>query len=354
MAAATLGELARQHSLELAGDASTRIVGVCTLDPGKPGHLAFLANPKYRRLLATTHAAAVVLAKKDAANFKGNALVAKDAYLAYARIARTFDTSGAFKPGVHATAAVAAGVKIPASTHVAPHATVEEGARIGENVYIGPGCVVQKDAQVGDGTRLEARAVVCERVRIGKRCRINPGAVIGGRGFGLARGPKGWEEVPQLGTVVIGDDVEIGANTCVDRGAVDDTVIEDGVKLDNHIQIGHNVRIGKHTAMAGLAGAAGSARIGANCLIGGGARINGHIEVCDGAMIAGGADVAHSITEPGTPVGNVMPAQDMKVWRRTLVRIHRLEQTEARLAAIERKLGIERKKEGESGEPDDA
>jgi UDP-3-O-[3-hydroxymyristoyl] glucosamine N-acyltransferase len=354
MGVATLGELAKEHALELAGDAATRIEGVCTLDPGKPGHLAFLANPRYKKLLAGTRAAAVVLAKKDAAGFTGNALIAKDPYLAYARIARGFDRSAAFTPGRHPSAVVATGVVVPASAHVGPHSVLEPGVVLGEGVFVGAGSVIGANSRIGEGTRIEARVVLCDRVRIGRRCRINPGAIIGGRGFGLARGPKGWEEVPQLGTVVIGDDVEIGSNTCIDRGAVDDTVIEDGAKLDNLIQIGHNVRIGKHTAMAGMAGVAGSTRVGANCMIGGNARLNGHIDVCDGALIAGGADVAHSITQPGVVYGNVLPAQDLKVWTRTRVRIQRLEQTEARLAAIERKLGIQRQTEGEGGESDSA
>src|SRR5690349_10289392 len=254
--------------LEVAGDPATVIRGVCTLSPGEPGCLAFLANPRYRPQLAETRAAAVVLGKRDAAGFKGNALVAKDPYLAFARVASLFDKSGEFTPGVHAAASVAPGVAIPKTSHVAACAVLEAGTVIGEGVYIGPNCSVGRDARIGDGSRLEGNVFVGPRVRVGKRARLGQGCVLGSRGFGLARGPAGWEEVPQGGSVVLGDDVEVGAGTTIDRGALGDTVIEDGVKLDNLIQIAHNVRIGAHTVMAANCGIAGSARIGARCMIG--------------------------------------------------------------------------------------
>ena len=288
----TLGELAQRFKagmpeLEVAGDPATKIHGVCTLAPGEPGCLAFLANPRFRAQLAGTRAAAVVLSKRDAAGHTGNALIAKDPYLAFARIAASFDRSGDFTPGVHPSAVVAPGVAIPASSHVGACAVVEAGATIGASTYVGPNCVVGRDARIGDHSRLEGRVFVGDRVQVGKRCRLNAGAVLGSRGFGLARGPAGWEEVPQTGTVILGDDVEVGANTTIDRGALGDTVIENGVKLDNLIQVAHNVRIGAHTAIAAMSGVAGSARIGARCMIGGCSCINGHIEICDDVIIIG-------------------------------------------------------------------
>jgi len=349
--APTLGELAQRFKaglpdLELAGDPATPIHGVCTLSPGEPGCLSFLANPRYRAQLADTRAAAVVVGRRDVAGFKGNALIAKDPYLAFARIAAVFDRGDDFTPGVHPSAVVAPGVIIPATSHVGACAVVQEGARVGAAVYIGPGCVIGRNAAIGDGSRLQGRVYIGDRVKVGRRARISAGAVLGGRGFGLARGPAGWEEFPQTGTVIVGDDVEVGACTTIDRGALGDTVIEDGVKLDNQIQIAHNVRIGAHTVMAAFSGVAGSARVGARCMIGGCSCINGHIEIADDVIIIGFSMVTKSITEKGQ-YGSGSPARPAREWRRDVARIHRLGQTEQRLEEIERRLGIEPGAKGE-------
>ena len=348
--APTLGELAQRFrdtlpDLELAGDPATPIEGVCTLAPGEPGCLAFLANPKYRAQLASTKAAAVVLGRRDAAGYSGNALIAKDPYLAYARIAAVFDRQARFVPGIHAAAVVAPGVTIPDSSHVGAASVIGAGARIGAGVFIGPGCVVGEGASIGDGSRLEGHVHVGRGVRIGRRARLEPGAVLGSRGFGLARGPEGWEEVPQLGSVILGDDVEVGANTTIDRGALGDTVLEDGVKLDNQIQIAHNVRIGAHTVMAALSGVAGSTRIGARCMIGGCTCINGHIEIADDVVILGFAMVLKSVPERGQYGG--VPARPAREWRREMARVHRLEQLEDRIAALEQQAGLKKHKQGE-------
>jgi len=342
--APTLGELAQRFKaglpeLALAGDPATPIRGVCTLSPGEPGCLAFLANPRYRGQLAETRAAAVVIGLRDAAGFKGNALIAKDPYLAFARIAAVFDRSDDFTPGVHPSAAIAPGVVIPATSHVGACAVVQDGARIGAGAYIGPGCVIGRNASIGDGCRLQGRVYVGDRVQVGKRARLNAGAVLGSRGFGLARGPAGWEEFPQTGTVIVGDDVEVGAGTTIDRGALGDTVIEDGVKLDNQIQIAHNVRVGAHTVMAAFSGIAGSTRVGARCMIGGCSCINGHIEIADDVIIVGFSMVTKSITQKGQ-YGSGFPARPARDWRRDVARVHRLGHTEERLEAIERRLGI--------------
>ena len=349
--ATTLRDLAQRFSLELAGDGAVEVHGVCTLTPGQAGRLAFLANPRYRPQLAGTRAAAVVLGKSDAKNYAGNALIAKDPYLAFARIARTFDRSSDFVPGVHPAATVARGVTVPASSHVGAQAVIGESAVIGEHVFIGAGSVIGREVHIGDGSRIAPRAVLENGVRIGQRCRINSGAVIGSRGFGLARGAHGWEEVPQLGSVILGDDVEVGANTTIDRGAIGDTVLENGVKLDNQIQIAHNVHIGAHTAMAACSGIAGSTRIGARCMIGGCTCINGHIEIADDVVILGFSMVTKSIAAPGQYSGR--PAVAATEWRRNLARIRRLDKTTERLAVLEQKLGIKRATQGDEGDSTD-
>lgn len=355
--APTLGELAQRFKaglpeLEVAGDPATVIRGTCTLSPGEPGCLTFLANPKYRPQLAATRAAAVVLGKRDAAGYKGNALVAKDPYLAFARIAASFDTGGQFTPGVHPAAAVAPGVAIPSTSCIGPCAVVAAGATIGVGVYIGPNCSIGRDARIGDGSRLEGNVWVGERVQVGRRARLNAGAVLGSRGFGLARGPAGWEEVPQTGSVILGDDVEIGAGTAIDRGALGDTVIEDGVKLDNLIQVAHNVRIGAHTVIAAMSGIAGSTRIGSRCMIGGCTCINGHIDIADDVVILGFSMVLKSIPEKGQYAG--IPARTAREWRREIGGVRRLGLMEDRVRELERRAGIKRNEpEGDDGADQD-
>ena len=357
--APTLAELAQRFKpglpdLEVAGDGATRIEGVCALSPGEAGKLSFLANPRLRDQLATTLAAAVIVTPSNAARLKGAGLVTRDPHLAFARIAAIFDTYDHFTPGVNAAAVVAPGVLIPLSSHVGPCSTIAAGARIGAGVYIGPNCTVGADAQIGDGSRLEGQVFVGARVRIGKRARLGPGAALGYRGFGLARSATGWEEVPQLGSVILGDDVEIGANTTIDRGALGDTVLEDGVKLDNQIQVGHNCRVGKHTVMAGASGIAGSTTVGARCMIGGGALLNGHITVCDDVVITGMSMVMQSITEKGQ-YSSGLPAQPAKAWRREVATVRRLGEMLQRLRELERRAGIahgENDGGDEGGEPD--
>jgi len=243
---------------------------------------------------------------------------------------------------VHASAVVDPTATVAASSHVGANAVIGAGSRIGANAFIGPGCVIGKDAAIGDGGRLQALIYVGDGVRIGQRARIGAGAVIGSRGFGLARGPAGWEEIPQTGTVVVGDDVEIGANTTIDRGALDDTVIANGVKLDNLIQVAHNVRIGEHTIMAAQSGVAGSARIGARCMIGGASAINGHIEIGDDVLIIGFSMVTKSLPAR-RQYGSGMPIRLAKEWRRDVARVHRLGTLDERVAELEKLAGIVRK-----------
>ena len=347
----TLGELAEKFTLKLQGDAHLRITGVSSLAPGKPGHLSFCIDPRRRAELAETQAAAVVISPREAEKFPGNALLAPDPALAFARIAALFDGSRQFTPGLHPAAAVAPGAVIGAGCWIAPHAVIEEGASIGEGSFIGPGCLIRRGAVIGPDSRLEANVYVGERCRLGARAHVQPGVVIGGRGFGLARAREGWIEVPQLGIVVIGSDVEIGANTTIDRGALDDTVIEDGVKLDNQIQIAHNCRIGEHTAIAACTGIAGSAVIGKRCMIGGGTCVTGHIHIADDVVILGMAMVTKSLTAPGV-YGSGLPAQPVREWRKLVGHTRRLGNLDERLKQVEKKLKLE-PKPGDASEPDD-
>jgi len=346
----TLGELAQRFALKLQGDAQLRIAGVSALDPGKPGHLSFCADPRRRAELAGTQAAAVVVNARDAQAYPGNALVASNPELAFYRIAKLFDTSRRFEPGRHAAAVVAPGAAIGAGCWIGPQAVIEEGASVGEACFIGPGCLIRRGAVIGPGSRLEANVYVGERCRLGARALVLPGAVIGGRGFGWVPTPQGWEEKPQLGAVSVGDDVEIGSNTTIDRGALEDTIIGNGVKLDNQIQIAHNCQIGEHTAIAACVGIAGSTVIGKRCMIGGAAGINGHIRIADDVVVLGMAMVTKSLTAPGV-YGSGLPIQPVREWRKQVARIRRLPHFEQRLEEIEKILRLE-PKPGDASEPD--
>ncbi len=334
----SLQELAQRFELELVGAGQTAVNGVCALNPGRPGALAFLSNPKLREQLATTRASAVIVAARDREALRVPGLVAKDPYLAYARIAQLFDPDREFVAGIDSRATVAADARIGEGCRIAAGAVIESGAVIGAGSTIGPNCVIGRDAQLGAGCRLAANVYIGPRVRIGERCAIQPGAVVGGRGFGNAPSPTGWVEVPQLGTVVVGNDVEIGANTCIDRGAMDDTIIEDGVRLDNLIQIAHNVHIGAHTAIAAMTGIAGSTRIGQRCMIGGAAGIAGHLTITDDVILLGRSMVIGSIPVKGV-YGSGLPLEDARSWRKTVARVRRLDKLEQRVKTLERSSG---------------
>lgn len=310
---------------------------VGTLHNAGPRSLSFLANSRYRRYLVDTRAAAVILAAGDAEDCPVAALIASDPYVAYAKAAQLLAPAAAIDPGIHAGAQVDDDATVDPSAEIAPGAVVEAGARIAEGTYIGPNCVVKAGASVGAHTRLVANVTICENVRIGVRGLFHPGVVIGADGFGIADEKGQWIKVPQVGSVTIGDDVEIGANTTIDRGAIDDTVIEDGVKLDNQVQIGHNVHIGAHSAIAGCAGISGSARIGRHCILGGRVGVVGHIEIADNTVVTGATVVSHSITESGVYSGS-MPMDTAAQWRRNSVRIRQLDDMARRLRSLEKKL----------------
>lgn len=347
----TLAALAAKLGLTLDGDGDIAIDGVCSLQPGRSGAVAFFADPRYRAQLAACQASALILRQRDRAAFPGAALIAPDPALAFAQLAALFDDALAFEPGVHASASIADDVRLGAGVGIGAQVVIERGVSIGDGCWIGPGCVIQAGAVIGPDSRLESRVHVGRRVRIGARAHIQPGAVIGGRGFGLVPTAKGWVEAPQVGSVVIGDDVEIGSNTCIDRGAIDDTVIEDGVKLDNLIQIAHNCRIGAGTAIASCAGIAGSTTIGKRCLIGGAAGIGGHLKIADGVVILGRTMVTKSLPQAGV-YGSGIPVMPAREWRRTVGRVRRLGSVDERIAHIEQLLNIETRRE-EASEPDD-
>lgn len=319
-----LSELAQRFGLVLRGE-DAAILGVATLGEAGPDQLAFLANPKYRRALHDCRAAAVVLREDDLATCPVPALVARDPYAAFARIAALFEPRPQRPPGVHPSAVVEAGARVDPSAHVGALSHVAAGAVVGAGAVIGPGCLVGEDCEVGEGCELVSRVTLVTRVRLGARVRIHPGAVLGAAGFGLAVDDGAWINVPQLGGVVVGEGCEIGANTTIDRGALGDTVLGRDVRLDNQIQIGHNVRIGDHTAMAGCAAVAGSATIGRWCLVGGGAGILGHLEICDRVTITAMSLVTRSITRPGEYSSGV-PLQDNRSWRRNAARFRRLDE----------------------------
>ncbi|WP_293395207.1 UDP-3-O-(3-hydroxymyristoyl)glucosamine N-acyltransferase [Nevskia sp.] len=350
--ATTLAALAERHGLELRGDGALLISGVCALSPGRAGRIGFCADRKLRKQLADSQASAVIIGTRDVASFSGNALISANPAVAFALVAREFDRAEEFVVARHVSATIDPSARIGDGCGIAAGAVIEADAVIGAGSYIGPNCVVRRGAAIGAGSRLEANVYIGPDCLLGARARLLPGAVIGGRGFGLAPSPAGWIEVPQLGRVIIGDDVEIGANTTIDRGALDDTVIEDGVKLDNQIQIAHNCRIGAHTAIAACTGIAGSTTIGRNCMIGGASVIGGHLTITDNVVVFGYAMVTKSITAPGQ-YGSGVPAQPAREWRREVARIRRLPKVDERLAAIEQILKMTPATGEEQGEQGD-
>lgn len=319
----TAAGIAARFGLELRGEDRV-VAGVGTLADASPSQLAFLANPRYRGQLAQTRAGVVVVRAGDADACTGTALVARDPYVAFARIAALFEQRPAPARGIHPTAVVDPSAQVDPVASIGPHASIGARSRVDAGAIIGPGCVIGDDCVVGEDCELQARVTLWTRVRLGKRVRILPGAVLGAAGFGMAMEAGRWINVPQLGGVVVGDDCEIGANTTIDRGALGDTVLEEDVRLDNQIQIGHNVRIGAHTAMAGCAAVAGSARIGRHCLVGGGAGILGHLEICDRVVVTAMSLVTHSIREPGE-YSSGTPLMDNRSWRKSAARFKQLD-----------------------------
>jgi UDP-3-O-[3-hydroxymyristoyl] glucosamine N-acyltransferase len=320
----SLGELAVRFGLTLHGEPDLKVRCVATLSRAESGSLSFLANSRYRRQLETTRATAVVVSAEDAAHCPVAALIHPNPYLAYTRIATLMHPPVSLTPGIHPSAVVSSRAHIAGSASVGPLAVVEDEAEIGERVALGPGCVVQRGARIGADSVLVSRVNLYPGVTLGQRCILHAGAVVGADGFGFAQNSGSWVKVPQVGSVRIGDDVEIGANTTIDRGAIDDTVVEDGVKLDNQIQVGHNVVIGAHTAIAACTGISGSTVLGQRCMIGGMVGFAGHLTIADDVVVTGCSLVSASIRTAGS-YSSGMPTVETRLWRRMVAHLRRLD-----------------------------
>ncbi len=336
-----LDEIVAHLGGELCGDGSVVVGQVGTLHSAQAGQIAFLANPRYRQQLLTTRASAVIVPPQFAAATALPRIVHANAYAYYARVVALLNPPRGRAPGIGRHAVLRS--PLPASVSVGDHVVVGEGASIGENVVLFPGCVIGDGVSIGDDSLLYPNVVVYHDCVIGKRAIIHAGAIIGADGFGFAKESGGWLKIPQIGRVLIGDDVEIGANTSIDRGALDDTVIGNGVKLDNQIQIGHNVAIGDQAALAGCVGIAGSSRIGRRCTVGGAGMIIGHLDLADDVHISAGTMVTHSLAQPGQYT-SIFPLATHKEWLRNAAQLKRLAKLAERVAELEKKLDLMEKK----------
>ncbi|MCF6775723.1 UDP-3-O-(3-hydroxymyristoyl)glucosamine N-acyltransferase [Thiotrichales bacterium 19X7-9] len=333
-----LSELAIQLGGTLRGDPKATVKGIATLKGAKKGYLSFLANPKYINDLKNTDATAVLLTSDAAEICPVDAIVLKDPYFAFAKVAELFDKSPRLKPGIDSTAKIDETAKVDPLAAIGANVIIGAHTTIGSNVQIWANTVISDHCHISENVIIHPNVTICHDVKIGSNSRVHPGAVIGSDGFGNAKDESGqWVKVPQLGGVSIGEDVEIGSNTTIDRGTIDDTVIHDGVKIDNLVQVAHNVQIGKNTAMAAQAGVAGSTKVGADCLIGGAAGITGHIEIVDHVMVAAKAGVSKSLTEPGAYASGT-PAKPYHQWRKNIARINRLDKAYAKIKELEKKI----------------
>lgn len=330
----TLSEIAARVGAELRGEASHAVTGLQTLSGAGPEQVSFLANPKYRHDLAATRAGAVLLRPQDAEAFAGNALVLDNPYLAYAQLAAFFDRTPRPVAGIHPLAVIGAGASIDASAAIGPHAVIGDGVEVGPGTIVEAGAVVQARTRIGADCRIRANAVIYHDCVLGNRVNIHSGAIIGGDGFGFANNKGRWHKIAQIGRVVIHDDVDIGANTTVDRGALADTEIHEGVIIDNQVQLAHNVVIGAHTAIAACCGISGSTRIGSYCVLAGSVGVVGHIEIADHVQITGMAMITKSITRPGS-YSSGTGFQASEDWKRSAVRFRQLDEMAQRLRQLE-------------------
>lgn len=331
----TLSQIAELLSAELQGDGALEIKKIATLAHAHTGHIAFLANKKYRSQLETTQASAVILSSDDAPYFSGNKIVVANPYVCYAKLAQLMDTTPrSAQSGIHPSAVIHASAQVSKSAAIGANVVIEADVVIGENVQIGPNSFIGERVKIGSGTKLWPSVSVYHDVEIGADCLFQANTVIGSDGFGYANERGQWLKIPQLGSVIIGDKVEIGASTTIDRGALDDTIIHSNVIIDNQCQIAHNVEINSGTAIAGCTVLAGSVSIGKNCQIGGMSAINGHMSVCDGVIITGMSMVTKSITEPGI-YSSGMPHTTNKEWRKSIAHLRNLSDMKSRLKALE-------------------
>ena len=332
----TLGDIAKHINADLHGDPECKIESISTLSNAKPGCITFLANRRYAGQLSNTRASAVILRAEDIESNPVYSLVVEDPYLGFAFVANLFYPRENPEPGIHTTADIGNNAFIDPTAKIGAFAVIGDDVHIGACVEIGAGSIIDDGVHIGKESKIYPNVVILKEVHIGERVILHPGVVIGSDGFGLANKDGEWIKIPQIGSVIIGNDVEIGANSSIDRGALENTVIEDGVKIDNQVQIGHNVQIGAHTAIAGCAGIAGSTKIGKRCMIGGAAGISGHIVITDDVIITAMSGVANSIKEPGV-YSSGFPAMDAKAWRRNVASMKHLYSLNSRLNKLEKK-----------------
>ena len=335
----TLGELASRLELEFLGNSEIPLKGIASLDTAGPEQLSFVSEKKHLGRVASTRAGALILHPDWVDQWSGGALLSSAPYVAYAHVSRIFDNHPAASRRVHETAAVAESAQLGEGVTVDAGACIDSGALLGDRVWIGAGAYVGHGTRIGDDTVVKPGAVICHHVEIGRRCTIHPNATIGADGFGFAPSPEGWIKIEQLASVILGDDVQIGANSAVDRGALEDTVIEDGAIIDNMVQIGHGARVGTQTAIVAQAGVSGSTQIGARCVIAGQAGIAGHLTIADDVHIGGQGRVASSVTEPGH-YNSGTPIQPLRAWLRNASRFTQLDQLAKRVAALEKAAGV--------------
>ena len=332
-----LGQLAETVGGIVQGDAAYLIEGVGTLQAATATEISFLTNLKYKKYLADSMAGAVIVTQDAAGFVKNNAIIVDNPHAAYAKISALLHPPVKPPQGIHPSAWVSPESNCAENVSIGPQAVIEAGVTLAEGVCVGAGSVVQQGSLIGCDSQLMANVTVYHDTVIGERVLIHSGAVIGADGFGFADDGGEWVKVPQLGAVKIGNDVEIGANTCIDRGAIEDTLIGHGVKLDNQIQVAHNVTLGAHTIMAGASGVAGSTKVGKNCIIGGGVCINGHLEIADGVMFTGMTMVTKSIKEAGV-YSSGLPVEPTKEWHRNSVRYRQSEKLFERVKQLEEKI----------------
>jgi UDP-3-O-[3-hydroxymyristoyl] glucosamine N-acyltransferase len=333
----SLSDIAAKLGGRVLGDGGVHVSQIATLEHAQPGQISFLTNSKYRSQLDTTKAGAVILSEADQDATGLPRIISDNPYAYFARVSALLNPGPEIKPGIRPGAVIGAGAKIAETASIAATAVIGAGAVIGDFSVIGEGCCIGENTAIGSHARLYPRVVIYHDCVIGDNLIAHSGVVIGSDGFGIAMDQGRWIKIPQIGRVVIGNDVEIGANTTIDRGALDDTVIEDGVKLDNLIQVAHNVRIGAHTAIAGCAGIAGSTTIGRHCMIGGGVGISGHLQIGDHVEIAGFTLIARSIREPGS-YSSAIPGIRTEDWRRNAVQLRHLDDLVKRVKALEKEL----------------
>ncbi len=333
--AVSLKEISLRVDGQLIGNDSQLISGLSSLDDAKEGHISFLSSPRYLTHLTDTKASAVMLTEESAAYCTVPCIVVKDPYLAYARVSHLFDDSPSIVPSIHSSVVLGQGLSIGDGVSIGANCTIEDNVTLGDGVVIGPSSVIGASCIIGAHSRLAANVTLYHKVKLGKRVSIHSGSVIGADGFGYAPSPEGWQKIYQLGSVLIGDDVSIGACTAIDRGALQDTIISDGVIIDNQVQIAHNVVIGKNTALAGCVGIAGSATIGANCTLGGGVGVAGHLTIADNVHLTGMTLVSKSISSPGAYSSGTALSTSAQ-WRKNAVRFLQLDKLHKRVVQLEK------------------